>query len=136
MTTRRWMIAVAIVGLLLSVVVGARRLRQRWDYCLQQANNEAQRENFFRSMAPGVVSIPPSQQLSVVFDGQTYQVAEMAAECAKRKEIYLHAASRPWISIPANHSGQAFYLYDPRSPTIVFEKSGRPLVESRESPSP
>jgi hypothetical protein len=35
MSTRRWMIAVAVVGLLLGVVVGGWRLKQQRDYCLQ-----------------------------------------------------------------------------------------------------
>jgi len=135
MTTRRWMIAVAVVGLLLGVVVGGRRLKQRRDYYLQQANNQARWENYFRSMASRVASRPPPQQPSITFVRPTYQVAELAAEYAKRKEMYLHAASRPWISVPPAHGSRAILIRDVLSQSVVIEKSGRPLPELGESPS-
>jgi hypothetical protein len=134
MTTRRWMIAVAVVGLLLGVVVGGQRLQQRRDCYLQQANNEARWENYFRSMASRVASRPPLQQPSIIFAGRTYSVAELAAEYAERKVTYLHAASRPWISVPPTRGRQAMYIRDPTSP-IVIEKSSRFLAESCKSPS-
>jgi len=135
MTTRRWMIAVAVVGLLLGVVVGGQRLKQRRDYYLQQANNQARWENYFRSMASRVASRPRLQQPSIIFAERTYSVAELAAEYAKRKVMYLHAASRPWISVPPTQGRQEMHIYNPTSP-IFIEKSRRPLAESRESPSP
>src|SRR5271155_4487472 len=80
MTTRRWMVAVAVVGLLLGVVVEGRRLKQRRDYYLQQANDVARQENYWRSTASRIASRPPLQQPSVTFVvvGQTHTVAEVA----------------------------------------------------------
>ena len=81
MTTRRWMVAVAVVGLLLGVVVEGRRLQQRRDYYLQQANDLARWENNCRSMASRLASRPPLQQPPVTFVvvGQTHTVAKVAA---------------------------------------------------------
>jgi hypothetical protein len=143
MTTRRWMVAVAVVGLLLGVGVEGRRLKQQRDYYLQQANDVAQRENDCRSIASRVASRPSLQQPPVTFVGQTHTVAEVAAEYAKvaayyakRKEMYLHAASRPWISVPPDRRAFLIPLVHVLSPPVAFEKSGRPLPESGESPSP
>jgi hypothetical protein len=119
MTTRRWMIAVAVVGVLLGVVVGGRRLKQRRDYCLQEASNLARTEKFFRSMESRVASRPLPQRPSIIVDGHTYQAATLAAYYAERKEIFLHAASRPWISVPPALPRHAF-LIDPLSP-VVFK---------------
>jgi hypothetical protein len=138
MTTRRWMIAVAVVGLLLGVVVGGQRLQQRRDCYLQQANNEARWENYFRSMASRVASRPPLQQPSIIFAGRTYSVAELAAEYAERKVTYLHAASRPWISVPPARR-RPILIRDvlPQHPSSVsIENSRRNVPESGESPIP
>jgi len=136
MTTWRWMVAVAVVGLLLGVVVEGRRLKQRRDYYLRQANDVARWENYCRSMASRVASRPPLQRPSVTSIGQTYTIAEVAAEYAKLKEMYLHAASRPWISIPPAYGRRAFLVDLPYPPRVVVENSGRPLPESGESPTP
>ena len=100
MTTRRWMIAVAVVGLLLGVVVGGQRLKQRRDYHIRQANSEARWENFFRSMAARDASRPPKQRPSIMLDGHSYQAATLAAYLAGRKDTYIHISSRPWLSGP------------------------------------
>ena len=110
MTTRRWMIAVAVVGLLLGVVVGGRRLKQRRDYCLQQASDQARTEKFFRSMESRVASRPLPHRPSIIVDGHTYQAATLAAFYGERKEIFLHAASRPWISVPPAALRHAFLI--------------------------
>ena len=96
MTTRRWMVAVAVLGLLLGVVVEGRRLKQRRDYYLQEANDQARSENYFRSEASRVASLPPLPQPPVTVVGQAHRIAEVAAEYAKvaayyakRKEMYL-----------------------------------------------
>jgi hypothetical protein len=138
MTTRRWMVAVAVVGPLLGVVIGGLRLKQRRDYYLQQANNAARWENYMRSMASRVASRPPLQRPSVTSVGQSYTVAEVAAEYAKQKEVFLHAASRPWISIPPDRFRRSFLIRDvlPDPPLVVIENSERPEPESGESPTP
>jgi hypothetical protein len=79
MTTRRWMIAVAVVGLLLGVVDGGRRLKQRQDYCLQQASGHARMETFFRSMESGSAARPPPQRPAIIVDGHAYQAATLVA---------------------------------------------------------
>jgi hypothetical protein len=135
MTTRRWMIAVAVVALLLGVVVGGRRLKQRRDYCLQQASDHARIETFFRSMESRSTARPPSQRPSIIVDGHTYQAATLAACFAERKEIYLHAAFRPWLSVPPALPRQDFLIVDPLSRTFVFERTERPLPKPDESPS-
>ena len=116
MTTRRWMVAAAVVGLLLGAIVGGRRLKQRRDYYLQQANNEARWESYFRSMASRVASRTPLQRPFVTCDRQTYTIAEVAAEYAKLKEMYLHAASRPWVSIPPDYGRRAYHLINLSNP--------------------
>jgi hypothetical protein len=91
MTTRRWMIAVAVVGLLLGAIVGGRRLKQRRDYYLQLANDEARSEIYIRRVVAWVGSHSP-----VTVVGQTLTVAEavseyekVAAYYAERKEMWL-----------------------------------------------
>jgi hypothetical protein len=126
MTTRRWMMAVAVVGLLLGAIVGGRRLKQRRDYYLQLANDEARSEIYIRRMVAWVGSHSP-----VTVVGQTLTVAEavteydkVAAYYAERKEMYLHAASRPWISVPPPER-RGFLLPLMRvgsDPTVVIEK--------------
>jgi hypothetical protein len=120
MTTRRLMIAVAVVGLLLGVVVGGWRLKLRRDYCLQQASNHARTEKFFRSIESRVASLPPTERPSIMVDGHTYQAATLAAYCAGRKNIYLHAASRPWLSVPPVTPPHMLVIRDPRA-QVVFE---------------
>jgi hypothetical protein len=130
MTTRRWMIAVAVVGLLLGVVVGCRRLKQRRDYCLQQASYKAREETFFRSMESRSAALPPPQRPLIIVDGRAYQAATLATCFAKRKEIYLRAASRPWLSVPPVFPLGDFLFVDRPSQTFVFQKTGRPLPKS------
>jgi hypothetical protein len=133
MTTRLWMVAVAVVGVLLGIVVGGRRLKQRRDYYLQQANDQARREKYWRSMTSMIASRPPLQQPSVTSVGQTPTVAEVAAQYAnlaayyaKLKEIYFHAASRPWISVPPDYGRRAFLIDVIPPPQVVIEKSFPP----------
>jgi hypothetical protein len=130
------MIAVAVVGLLLGVVVGGRRLKQRRNYCLEQASHEAQTEQLFRSMESSVASRPLQQRPSIIVEGHTYKAATLAAYYAERKQIYLHAASRPWISVPTTPPWHAFYIVHPNPPKVIFEKTGRPMPKSGDSPSP
>ena len=144
MTTRRWMVAVAVVGLLLGVVIEGRRLKQRRDYYLQQANDVARRENYWRSEASRLASGPPLQQPPVTFIvvGKTHTVAEVAAEYAEvaaynaKAERNVSSRSLPTLDFsPARQAGVPYSLIRCPSPT-VFEKSDRPLPQSSESPSP
>jgi hypothetical protein len=124
MTTRRWMIAVAVVGLLLGTAVMGRRLKQRRDYCLQQARNQAWIENHFCSMESRLASNSPPQRFTIISDGHIHQADSVAAYFAERKEFYLHAASRPWLSVPPDQRRETVIL-ESDSQTIVHEGSGR-----------
>jgi hypothetical protein len=135
LTTRRWMIAVAVVGLLLGVVVGGRRLKKRRDYCLQQASNYARMESFFRSMEWRSTSVPRSQRPLIIMDGHTYQADTMADYYAEMEESYLHSASRPWISVPPDPQKGEILILNRFPQTFVFEKTGRALSKSGHSPS-
>jgi hypothetical protein len=110
------MIAVVVVGLLLGTVLEGRRLKQRRDYCLQQAQNQARLESYFRSMVSRLVSTSPRQRLSLLIDGRTYKAESIAAFYAARKSSYLHAASRPWVSVPPDKNGEVLVL-EPLSQT-------------------
>jgi hypothetical protein len=134
MTTRRWMIVVAVVGLLLGVVALGQRLKQRRDYCLQQAHNQARMETFFRSMESGPVSTSPSQRPSIIMDGQTYQANMMAAYYAERKRLYLHTASRPWLSVPPDSPKGEILILEPFSQTMAFEKPKGIQLRPRDTP--
>jgi hypothetical protein len=119
MTMRRWMIAVAIAGIVLGGVVWGKRLKQRRDFYLQQANFHARLESFFRSVekmfGPLVGSSGKARQsvagitvrsglapALVAVDEHTYSAAALAQYHAVQKERYLHFASRPWLSASAD----------------------------------
>jgi hypothetical protein len=109
------MIAVAVVGLLLGTVVEGQRLKQRRDYCLQQAQDQASMETYLRSMASSLVSTSPPQRLSITVDGRTYQPGTMAQYCAERRQLYLHAAQRPWLSVPPDPKDEISFVLEPIS---------------------
>jgi hypothetical protein len=119
MTMRRWMIAVAIAGVLLGTAVWGRRLKQQRDYYLKQANFHARLERFFRSVekmfptrvASGGRSLKDVSGMMVrsgfvpalvVVGEHTYLAGGLARHHAELKEKYLHFASRPWLSVPAD----------------------------------
>jgi hypothetical protein len=134
MTTRRWMSAVAVGGLLLGVVVWGHRLKQRRDYCLQQARIYAQMENSLRRIDPGLVSVSCSRLPPIVVDGHTYQADTVAAYNAGLKKIYLHAASRPWLSVPADPPRFAIYIRSPVPQVMFFENPKTSPPKSRNTP--
>jgi hypothetical protein len=86
-------------------------------------------------MATRVASRPPKQRPSIRLGGHSYQAATLAAYLAGRKETYLHAASRPWLSGPPALPGGEFLILDPLSQTVVFDKTGHALPKSGDSPS-
>jgi hypothetical protein len=123
MTTRRWMLAVAAIGLILGVVVGGRRLKQRRDYCLQRASSNARTEKFFRSLESRGASRPPTERPSIMVDGHPCEAAALAAYFAGRKNLYLHTAPRPWLSVPPVTPRHMFLIRDSRA-QAVFEMWG------------
>jgi hypothetical protein len=48
MTTRQWLIQIAVVGLTIGVTIGGVRLKQRCDSCLSRAVIHHQREQWLR----------------------------------------------------------------------------------------
>jgi hypothetical protein len=128
MTTRRWMTVVAVVGLLLGVVIWGRRLRQRREYCLQQASNHAREEKVFRSMATRLR--PPE----IIVGEHTYQADTLAAYHAEWKTAYLHTASRPWLSVPPDAPNFTMYFRGLFSGTAVIEVPNGPQPTSADSP--
>jgi hypothetical protein len=53
-------------------------------------------------------------------DGHPCEAAALAAYIAGRKNLYLHAASRPWLSVPPVTPPHMFVIRDPRA-QVVFE---------------
>jgi hypothetical protein len=127
------MTVVAIVGLILGFAVWSRRLKERRDYCLQQASNEARREKFFRSMESRDVSRSPQHRLSIIVDGLPYQAATLAAYYAERKEKYLRAASVLLLSVPPALQPGEFYIFDPLQ-RVFYEKAQRFPQKPDDSP--
>ena len=64
MTTRRWMIAVAVVGSLMGGAIGGMRLKRWHDYFLARVQQHDQEEAAFRSeeqdLASQIESLPSS----------------------------------------------------------------------------
>jgi hypothetical protein len=134
MTTRRWMLAVAILGSLLGAVVGGRRLEHRRDYCLQQASDAARLEATFRTMERLSASQFPPQRPSNIITGRTYEAAEVAEYFAGRKERFLRAAYRPWLAVPPPLESGVILIRD-RDSGVIFEYARSPLTNSDTSPT-
>jgi hypothetical protein len=81
MSTRRWMVAVALVSIGLGGYLEARRLKQRHDACLAMAARHATIAEFFRR--------PRGMEARLAS-------AEYHATLARR---YAAAASRPWFPV-------------------------------------
>jgi hypothetical protein len=92
MTTRRLMIVVAALAMLLGGAVLGQRLMRRRAYYLRHAAGYAEQERNFRHGPRGVWDYRMNEQEC---DSET-----LADKCAEMKTIYLHAASRPWTSVP------------------------------------
>jgi hypothetical protein len=86
-TTRRIMVAVALVAVALSTARAVRRCR----YCLYWAGYYAQCRNYSMSNCFG----PPlsDEKRRAINEG-------VRAECGRMEAIYLRAAWHPWESVP------------------------------------
>jgi hypothetical protein len=119
MTTRRWMTAVAIAGFLLGAVVCGRRVKQRHAYYLQKAANCDQMDRLLRTLDPSRVAVSCGQVPAIVVDGRRYQAETVAEYNAELKRIYLRAASRPWLSVPAEPPPFSVLILGPFDSTNV-----------------
>jgi hypothetical protein len=117
MTTRRWTVLVAIVGVLLSGLI----LKRRSDYFTARADEFAERESACAGLATDLegrakeLEEKPDRMLDLVFSlgmdtnrGRSSRAAIDAARmracakaCAELKRAFLRAANRPWESGPA-----------------------------------
>lgn len=117
MTMRRWMIAVAVVGLCLGAAVWGRRLKHQRDYYLERASMHARLESWFRSVEkafrPAIGPAGASRKAvsriiirsglapALIAVGEhTYLASALARYHAELKQKYLHFAARPWITVP------------------------------------
>ena len=95
MTTRRWMVAVVSVSLLLGGIAQVHRLSRWRNHYLQLAGDYAREEQYVsRCMAP---QSPP---VEIMINGQRCPLDVMVKFLSARKKAYLHAASCPWLSVP------------------------------------
>ena len=88
-TTRRLMVAVALVSVLFGGIVQLHRLKRWRNHYLQLANEYARKEQSLRS-----------PEVEIMVNGQPWPVDMMVSFLSARKKAYLHAASRPWLSVP------------------------------------
>jgi hypothetical protein len=84
MTTRRWMIAVSVVGLVMGGIVGGVRLKRRHDYYLSRAQHHNTMVEIY--IRKGVETLDPRYQRLLFYHGTV-----------ARK--YWHAASYPWLPV-------------------------------------
>ena len=101
MTTRRWMIAVAFVGLLFGGAIGGVRLKQRYDLFLARVREHEQEEARFRSweqdLAAALGGLPSSPRDPFLLRWQCLH--SHAAYHKELKNKYEHAARYPWLPI-------------------------------------
>jgi hypothetical protein len=117
MTTRRWTVFVAIVGVLLGGLI----LKRRSDYFRARADEFAERERACAALAIDLegrakaLEETPDPILDLVFSlgmatnrgrlsRSAFDLARMRActeACAELKRAFLRAANRPWESGPA-----------------------------------
>ena len=101
MTTRRWMIAVAVVGLLMGGAIGGVRLKRRHDFFLARVRQHDQEEARFRSweqnLASAMESLPSSPRDPFLLRWE--RVRLHAAYHKELKNKYEHAARYPWLPV-------------------------------------
>jgi hypothetical protein len=99
MTTRRWMIAVAVVGLFMGGEIGGVRLKRRHDYFLTRAREHEEAMTKFRSweqnLTSAMESLPSSPRDPFLLRWE--RVRSHAAYHEKLKNKYEHAARYPWL---------------------------------------
>jgi hypothetical protein len=102
MTTRRWMIAVAVVALSMGGIVEFVRLKRRSDDLTVRAQDHARRASFYHLYTPGVdehlrATLEP-QERSAVEDRKTRLLGVIAYHEAMARK-YDRAARYPWLPV-------------------------------------
>jgi hypothetical protein len=133
MSTRRWMKAVAVLGLSFGAVVFGDRFNQRRHYCLQQASMYARMENWLRPIDPSLVSVSCARLPPIVLNGHTYQADTVAAYYVQLKRIHLRVASRPWLSLPPEPANFAIHIRSRFPQPTVFERRARFPAQARDT---
>jgi hypothetical protein len=90
MTTRRWMVAIAAVGLMMGISIVGYRLKQRHSYFVIRARHHAEVEAMFRSWAR--TSSARSRHILASISRNLDYHADMARK-------YRQAARYPWLSV-------------------------------------
>jgi hypothetical protein len=103
MTTRRWMVAVAVVGLVIGGTAEAIRLKRRHDYFVIRARRHASAEAAFRSWAQ--TSSARSRHILASISRNLDYHADMARK-------YGHAARFPWLSVEPDPEEPEWPLYE------------------------
>lgn len=106
MTTRRWMVAVAVVSLLMGGAIGAVRLRRRHDYFLARSRQHDREAAMFRSweqsLASALEELPSSPRLPFPLDRWERRrsiISRSLSHHAALAAKYRRAAHYPWLSI-------------------------------------
>jgi hypothetical protein len=102
MTTRRWMVAVAVVGLLMGGAIGIVRLKRRSDDFTVRSQNHARQASLYNLYTPGVdehlrATVEPEMR-SVLENRKAYLLGAFAYHDAMTGK-YLRAARYPWLPV-------------------------------------
>jgi hypothetical protein len=105
MTTRRWMVAVTVIGLMIGLMIGGAvlRIRQRREYFLTLAQSHHNEEA--SSMARGTALKSRSGSISEIsseigqLDRDYERMMDRANHHAAMAHKYEHAARYPWLSV-------------------------------------
>jgi hypothetical protein len=118
MTTRRWMIAVAIVAITLAAVLLFRRhlwMRERGDYHERMEGSQADRA---RGLGQLAVSFTDSQpEMAARLRAHAAFEAEIGDRHACLKGKYRHVARDPWLAIEPDPP-------EPKNPFDLTELAG------------
>lgn len=87
MTTRRWMVVVAIIGLAMGGIVGGFRMGRRRDDFLKRARYHRSMEMAYRTFRPTPTWV------------MTPRVSETTAHYATMANKYRYAAQYPWLPV-------------------------------------
>jgi hypothetical protein len=95
MTTRRWMVAVAVVGLLLATALSGYRLKQRRDHILSRAQRHKHNAAFLMQVCE------THRIIRTHWSRDDYLIAlcRISSYHAAMAAKYRHAARYPWLPV-------------------------------------
>jgi hypothetical protein len=121
MTTRRWMIAVAVMAVMLAAAAALFRrrlgLRERGDYHARRGGILTDRARGFEQLALKFADREP--RITAEWRAYAACEAEIGAWHARLKEKYRHVARYPWLPIEP----------DPPEPENPFKSEGLPNID-------